>query len=126
MLAAAALVAYVGTVDTERSHAFYGGVLGLERISGNAFSNLYRVGDGELRVTRVPEVVVAGYTVAGFAVDDLESTVDGLAAAGVEIQRHDGFDQDERGIWVAPSGVRFVWFDDPDGNNLAVQQNAAG
>jgi predicted enzyme related to lactoylglutathione lyase len=32
-------------------------------------------------------------------------------------------DQDELGIWTAPSGSRIAWFNDPDGNVLSVAQH---
>jgi len=31
-------------------------------------------------------------------------------------------DQDNRGIWTAPSGARVVWFKDPDGNTLSLTE----
>jgi len=31
-------------------------------------------------------------------------------------------EQDEHGIWTAPSGARIAWFTDPDGNTLSVAQ----
>jgi predicted enzyme related to lactoylglutathione lyase len=30
-------------------------------------------------------------------------------------------EQDDHGIWTAPSGARIAWFHDPDGNNLSLQ-----
>jgi catechol 2,3-dioxygenase-like lactoylglutathione lyase family enzyme len=124
MLASAALIAFVGTTDLERSDAFYRGVLGLEFVSGNPAANLYRAGSTQLRVTLVSEVAAPGYTVAGFVVDDLEAVIDDLVAKGVEFPRYPGFEQDERAIWTAPSGARFAWLNDPDGNNLSIEQPA--
>ena len=34
-------------------------------------------------------------------------------------------DQDELGIWKAPAGSLVVWFSDPDGNTLSLQQPPA-
>ena len=33
-----------------------------------------------------------------------------------------GLEQDELGIWSAPSGARVVWFEDPDGNTLSLTE----
>ncbi len=41
MLTDAALVAFVATADLKRSHAFYGGVLGLHLVETTAFANVY-------------------------------------------------------------------------------------
>ena len=48
---------------------------------------------------------------SGFAVDD-------LSARGVEFERYEGFDQDDRGIHR--EGPPIAWFKDPAGNVLAV------
>lgn len=58
----------------------------------------------------------------GWEVPDVEDAADQLVRAGVVVNRYDGRDQDERGIWTAPSGTRIAWFHDPDGNNLSLQQ----
>ena len=54
-----------------------------------------------------------------FPVDDLETTVDELSAAGVSFERYEGFNQDERGI-MRDQGPPIAWFKDPAGNVLAV------
>jgi len=40
----------------------------------------------------------------------------------VKFERFDGMEQDGRGIWKSPSGVRVAWFKDPDGNTLSLTQ----
>jgi predicted enzyme related to lactoylglutathione lyase len=61
----------------------------------------------------------ATFTVLNFPVTDVERAVDDLAARGVQFERYDGFDQDERGISRGP-GPRIAWFTDPAGNVLSV------
>jgi catechol 2,3-dioxygenase-like lactoylglutathione lyase family enzyme len=122
MLADAAPVAFLAARDLERAAGFYGGVLGLEELGDNGFSKLFRVGPSKLRVTKVDRPEIPPYTVFSFDVDDLAGIVDALVAQGVELKRFEGMDQDERGIWTAPSGTRIAWFADPDGNVLSVQQ----
>jgi hypothetical protein len=61
------------------------------------------------------------YTVLGWQVEDIERTVDELVAKGVRFSRYTGLDQDDRGIWNAPSGARIAWFRDQDANTLSLQ-----
>jgi predicted enzyme related to lactoylglutathione lyase len=76
-----------------------------------------------LRVTIVPKVNPANYTVLGWQVSDIIATAKQLNAAGVELQRYPGLnDRDELGIWTAPGGARIAWFKDPDGNLLSITQ----
>lgn len=131
MLAAAALtdapiVAFVGSIDLDRSHAFYGGVLGLRRIEATTFANVYAGGTTRLRVTGVRRVADTEYTVVGWQVPDLDAALGALTARGVAFKRFDGLDQDDAGGWTAPGGSRIAWFDDPDGNTLSLQQPPAG
>jgi hypothetical protein len=30
--------------------------------------------------------------------------------------------QDDRGVWMAPSGAKIAWFKDPDGNTLSLTE----
>jgi catechol 2,3-dioxygenase-like lactoylglutathione lyase family enzyme len=116
----AALVAFVATTDLARAHAFYGGVLGLERTEANPYANAYDVGGTSLRVTRVEHVAPAPYTVLGWRVEDVHRAIARLGALGLEMCRFPGVEQDAEGVWSAPGGARVAWFDDPDGNRLSV------
>jgi len=40
----------------------------------------------------------------------------------VHFTRHEGREQDERGVWTAPGGTKIAWFLDPDGNNLSLTE----
>jgi catechol 2,3-dioxygenase-like lactoylglutathione lyase family enzyme len=122
ILTDAPVVAFVATTDLDRSHAFYGGVLGLRRIEATTFANVYAGAGTRLRVTGVRRVADTEYTVVGWQVSDLEATLDALAARGVAFKRFDGLDQDDAGVWTAPGGSRIAWFEDPDGNTLSLQQ----
>ncbi len=75
-----------------------------------------------LRVTAVPKVSAAGYTMLGWRVADITTTVRELAARGVEFRRYDGMNQDGDGIWTTPSGDQVAWFADTDGNVLSLTQ----
>jgi len=114
-------VSFVGVSDLDVAQRFYGDVLGLELQDARPFALVHDEGGALLRITLVDEVRAAPYTVLGWAVTDLEDEIDRLVGAGVAFNRYDGMDQDERGIWTAPSGARIAWFCDPDGNNLSLQ-----
>lgn len=75
-----------------------------------------------LRVTAVPEVARAGYTVLGWRVVDITAAARELSARGVTFLRFDGMDQDADGVWTSPGGSRIAWFADPDGNTLSLTQ----
>jgi predicted enzyme related to lactoylglutathione lyase len=120
MLGQASIIAFAPSADLERARGFYEGVLGLAVEEVNGFALVLRVGSTMLRVTRVDALNPQPFTVLGWAVDDIEGTVDGLVSRGVTFHRYDGMPQDDRGIWTAPGGGRIAWFSDPDGNVLSL------
>jgi predicted enzyme related to lactoylglutathione lyase len=124
MLADAPIMAFVSAVDLDRARAFYEEVVGLAVEEVNDFACVMRSGGTSLRVTRVESLAPQPFTVLGWEVDDIESTVDGLVTRGTTFERYDGMSQDERGIWTAPSGAKIAWFPDPDGNVLSLTQFA--
>jgi len=70
--------------------------------------------------------VPAEFTVLNFEVVDIDAAVDELVAAGVEIQKYPGTNQDEKGIArgkAAQRGPDIAWFLDPAGNILSVLSN---
>ena len=101
--------------------SFYGGVLGLLLQDARPFALVADAGATQLRITAVGSVCAVPYTVLGWQVEDIESTIDELVfqrGAVHPIRRHGAAD---RGLWTAPSGARIAWFRDPDGNNLSLQ-----
>lgn len=121
MLEDAKPVGFVGVSDLDVAERFYGGALGLALKDARPFALVHESGVATLRITLVNSVVAAPYTVLGWSVNNLEGEIDRLVAFTVEFVRHDGMDQDIRGIWTAPSGARIAWFHDPDGNILSLQ-----
>ena len=117
-------VAFVASADLERSRTFYVDVLGLEPVSMDEFALAVRAGPVPIRVTHVPDHAPVAFTVLGWEVDDLAGEVAALAARGVATTRYPWFEQDDDGIWTAPSGDRVAWFADPDGNVLSFSQPA--
>ena len=119
-------IAFIPTQQPEAARHFYEQTLGLTFVTDNDFALVFHVGPKPgimLRVVRVRDVSPPAHTVFGWAVDNIERTVDDLAARGVQFLRPGYFEQDARGIWSAPDGSRVAWFKDPDGNTLSVSQH---
>ena len=122
-LASSSLVAFVGVCDPDRAKRFYRDTLGLRLVSEELpFALVFDVQGTMLRVTVVPEVKPAKFTVLGWKVPDIQAAVSSLDKEGVEFQRYAGIQQDGLGIWTSPNGARVAWFHDPDGNILSVTQ----
>jgi len=120
MLDGAEVMAFVPSGDLDRSLDFYGRTLGLELLARDEFACQFP----GIRVTLVDEPARAPYTVLGWRVTDIETSVRELADAGIVFDNYAGMDQDELGIWTAPSGARIAWFKDPDENTLSLAQVA--
>ncbi len=86
MLANSAIVAFVATTDPSRAKAFYRDVLGLLLISEDEYALVFDAHGTMLRVAIVREIVLAPYTVLGWQVSDIDATVRGLAAKGVQVR----------------------------------------
>jgi len=125
VISGARLVAFLACTDLDRSAVFYTGPLGLTLLERSPFAVVLEGGGTVLRVTRVETVTAAPYTVLGWDVDDLDTSVTELRARGVEFLRYAGMDQDRFDAWQTPSGTRVAWFADPDGNTLSIQQHPA-
>jgi catechol 2,3-dioxygenase-like lactoylglutathione lyase family enzyme len=107
--------------DIEEARRFYGETLGLnvELMEGPGLLTLQLGGDRPVMVYPKPDFEPATYTVLNFPVDDVEAAVDELSSRGVQFERYDGFDQDEKGI-ARGNGPDIAWFKDPAGNILSV------
>jgi catechol 2,3-dioxygenase-like lactoylglutathione lyase family enzyme len=125
VLGSTPLVAFLAAADLARARAFYEGTLGLAVVEETPFACVFDAGGTSLRITRVEEVLAAPHTVAGWEVADLAAALRELAARDVAVRRYEGLDQDDDGIWRAPSGTRVAWFADPDGNVLSLSQPPA-
>ena len=122
MLSTCDLIAFVPATDIDRARRFYAETLGLTLVDENPVACVFDANGTMLRVTPVEEVPRAPYTVVGWAVADIAGVVQQLTDVGVAFQRFDGMEQDERGVWQAPSGDLVAWFTDPTGNTLSLTQ----
>jgi predicted enzyme related to lactoylglutathione lyase len=110
--------------DIETAKRFYGETLGLTVNVLDEEHGLITIktsGGEEIFVYAKPDHAPANFTLLNFEVDDIDAAVDGLAERGVEFERYDGFDHDEKGIARGP-GPMIAWFKDPAGNTLSVLQ----
>jgi catechol 2,3-dioxygenase-like lactoylglutathione lyase family enzyme len=107
--------------DIEEARRFYGETLGIETSEENGLLTLHLAGDRPTMIYLKPDFEPATYTILNFPVDDIDAAVDELVSRGVEIERYDGFGQDEKGI-ARDAGPPIAWFKDPAGNILAVLQ----
>jgi catechol 2,3-dioxygenase-like lactoylglutathione lyase family enzyme len=126
MLGSINIVAFVPTQDSVKARAFYEGVLGLRFVKDDGFAMVLDANGIMVRVAKVPPPFrPAQFTILGWQVTDIEQLVKGLQKNGVHFERFGFFEQDELGIWTAPTGDKVAWFKDPDGNILSVSQHVA-
>jgi catechol 2,3-dioxygenase-like lactoylglutathione lyase family enzyme len=108
--------------DMSKAREFYGETLGL-RVSvldeENGLMSLHLAGERDTLVYEKPDFTPATYTILNFSVDDVDKTVNELAARGVVFERYEGFEQDDNGV-LRGSGPDIAWFKDPAGNILSV------
>jgi catechol 2,3-dioxygenase-like lactoylglutathione lyase family enzyme len=107
--------------DLEKARDFYGETLGLKTSEDHGLLTLHLAGDRPTLVYPKPGHTPADYTILNFPVDDIDEAVDALAARGVQFERYEGTEQDEKGIMRA-MGPYIAWFKDPAGNVLSVLQ----
>jgi predicted enzyme related to lactoylglutathione lyase len=114
--------------DIEAAKRFYGEVLGLGfKVMSEEFgvASIQLAGGRDTLVYVKPDFVPATYTILNFEVDDIDAAVDELNSRGVEMERYEGFEQDEKGV-MRERGPEIAWFKDPAGNILSVLQQPAG
>jgi predicted enzyme related to lactoylglutathione lyase len=122
MLADKKIKAFVPTVMPDKAKIFYKETLGLKLLSEDKYALEFEANGGLLRVTTVQEFKPQIFTVLGWNVEDISSTVKLLNAKGVFCERFGFFEQDSLGIWTSPNGSKVAWFKDPDGNVLSLTE----
>jgi catechol 2,3-dioxygenase-like lactoylglutathione lyase family enzyme len=112
--------------DLDAARAFYRDTLGLEVTDEEmGILTLHLARDRPTMIYPKPDFEPATYTILNFQVADVEAAVDELGSRGVEFERYDGFEQDEKGIAHTPGGgPDIAWFKDPAGNILSVLSEA--
>ena len=110
--------------DLAQAKQFYGETLGLKvtDLDEGVLIQLEVAGGRNVLVYVKPDHAPSNYTILNFPVDDIDAVVDGLTERGVEFERYDDFDQDDKGI-SRDEGPQIAWFKDPAGNILSVLQD---
>jgi catechol 2,3-dioxygenase-like lactoylglutathione lyase family enzyme len=109
--------------DIDKAREFYGDTLGVKTSVEHGLMTLHLAGDRPTLVYPKPDHTPATYTILNFPVDDIDLAVDDLAALGVQFERYEGAEQDEKGIMRGlerGEGPDIAWFKDPAGNILSV------
>ena len=117
------IIGFIPTTDRAKARAFYEGVLGLTFKEEDAFATVMNANGIDIRIVGVGEFTPFGFTILGWAVDDIAETVTTMRAKGVIFETYDFLDHDDLGIWTAPDGAQVAWFKDVDGNVLSVSQD---
>ena len=123
MLTTQPIIAFVPTTDFAVAESFYGTTLGLRLVSRDDFALVFEAGGTMLRVVQVGTVAPAPYTILGWRVPRIRTTVTALKKRGISFERFPGMDQDSLGIWSAPGGAQVAWFKDPAGNVLSISSH---
>lgn len=117
------LIGFIPTHNADRALSFYRDLLGLRFISDDAFAIALESNGNMLRLVRIEDFTPAPYTILGWHVEDIQTTVKELAGKGLVFQRYSFLEQSEDGIWTSPDGAKVAWFHDPDGNTLSLSQS---
>jgi len=119
----ARLTAFLATANARRSKAFYRSKLGLPLLADDTFALSFDCHGVELRIQKVDSVKPHRFTALGWKVRGLRRVMATLAKRGIAFERYAFLDQDEDGVWLAPSGTRVAWFKGPDGHVLSVSES---
>ena len=126
-LSAYKIIGFVTIVDVARARSFYQDTLGLRLVSEEPpFALVFEANGIMLRLVMAKERPAGAGTVLGWQVPNLEPVVKDLENAGVHFERYKFLQQDDAGIWTAPTGARVAWFQDPDGNTLSLSEHSEG
>ena len=120
MLSQCSLIGFIPTNDAARARQFYIETLGLRFVSEDQFATVVQAGGSNIRITNVGAFTPMPFTILGWKVEDIDTEVSALTTAGVVFARYSFLEQNEAGVWTAPSGDRVAWFQDPDGNTLSL------
>jgi catechol 2,3-dioxygenase-like lactoylglutathione lyase family enzyme len=119
MLADKKLKAFVPTMKPDEARSFYKDILGLALLSEDSYALEFDANGTLLRVTIVQNFKAFPFTVLGWNVDNISSSIKQLNDKGIFCEKYDFLKQDSSGVWISPNGSKVAWFKDPDGNVLS-------
>ena len=106
MLADKKLKAFVPTTKPDKAKSFYRDILGLELLSEDDYGVEFNANGTLLRVIIVPELKPQVFTVLGWNVDNISSTIKSLNDKNVSCENYGFPEQDSLGIWTSPGGSK--------------------
>jgi catechol 2,3-dioxygenase-like lactoylglutathione lyase family enzyme len=118
-------IAFLATAHPERCKTFYAKTLGLRLVGDDQFALVFDAAGIPLRIQKVETVHPHPFTALGWEVRGIRRVVTSLVKRGVVFERYAFMDQDDHGVWLAPSGTSVAWFKDPDGNLLSLADSGA-
>ena len=122
MLGNKELKAFVPTTNQAKAKSFYKDLLGLTLLSEDDYALEFDTNGASLRITTVQELKPQPFTILGWTIQDISSTIQALNKQGIFCEKYDFLSQDEAGIWKAPGGAKVAWFKDPDDNVLSLTE----
>lgn len=117
------IVGFVPTRDSKKARSFYEGKLGFQFVSDDQFALVVKGNGNTIRIAKGADFKPASYTVLGWEVKNIESTVKALKKNGVEFESYPFIQDRKLMIWTTPNGDKVAWFKDPDWNVLSVSQH---
>jgi len=122
VLESAELVAFIPTSNLTQAKAFYGTMLGLLMEGESPVAVTFDANGTTLRCVLVERFTPFPFTIVGWTVQDIASTVTELTARGIAFERFEGIQLDALSVWRSPGGAQLAWFKDPFGNMISLTQ----
>lgn len=122
MLSDKKLKAFVATTMPDKAKSFYKDVLGLKLLSEDNYALEFDANGTLLRVATVQDLKPQPFTILGWNVEDISSTIKSLNDKNIFCEKYDFLEQDNSGVWTSPNGSKVAWFKDPDGNVLSLTE----
>jgi catechol 2,3-dioxygenase-like lactoylglutathione lyase family enzyme len=114
---------FVASQKYDEAKKFYGETLGLKFLHDDQYGLMFAIqADLTLRIQKLKEFKPQPFTVFGWQVDDIQSSVASLSKRGVTFEKFGFPNQDTHGIVTFENGDKVAWFKDPDGNTLSIAQ----
>jgi len=118
----AKLISFVSTINPDKALTFYRDVLGLTLVTEAPNALVFDAAGVMLRVSVVKDLKPQQFTVLGWQVPDIRTSLNELKPKGVTFEQYGFSGQDADGIWTTQDGTKVAWFKDPDGNLLSLTQ----
>ncbi len=125
MLANSPVIPMLPATDLDRARNFYEQTLGLNVVMEIPSGLVFGAGSGTGIGVYQRGPTKADHTVASFQVEDVEAEVNALTAKGVKFEQYNmefGPRTNSLGIAEDPSGGKAAWFQDTEGNIIAIVQ----